>query len=156
MVIARSMDYGELLDSLRGGRAALWSCRTCARLCGLAGDEAVERLERRLLQDGVEMSPATAVSASCLQDKVGAKISAAALDDAETVVALCCDIGAEMLASALPGKRILLPTVTLGQGARAGDGTILLCRSELLEVPEGGLPAEEACRILGLSFGPFA
>jgi len=154
MVIARTMDYDELLQSLQG-RAVLWCCRTCARLCGIAGDEAVDRLEQRLRQDGVELSRSVSVSASCLADRVQAKTSEEGLEDADMVVALCCDVGAEVLASALPRTRILLPTATLGQGVRDADGLIVLRRSAVLELPEGGVAAEDACRSLGMFSGPF-
>ena len=55
MVVVRGMDYDDVLDSLKGRKVALWTCNTCARLCGVGGSDALCRLADRLEADGIEV-----------------------------------------------------------------------------------------------------
>jgi len=153
MVIVRSMDYPQLLQTLKGGTASLWSCGTCARICGLAGEENVLRLAERLREDGVELLSVQNVSASCLQDRIVAKADLDALNASDTVVALCCDVGAETLADAIDAD-VLNPISTLGQGRREADGTIRVSRPCIEGLPPG-ISMKDASKILYHSEGPF-
>ncbi len=111
------------------------------------------KLAERLKDDGVDVVSMQNVSASCLQDRIVAKADMDALNASDTVVALCCDVGAETLAEVIEVK-VLNPVLTLGQGSRDSGGTIVLSRSAIDNLPQGvSLP--EACRILALFEGPF-
>ncbi len=153
MIITRSMDYPQLLRFLEGGNASLWSCGTCARICGLAGEDGMMRLAERLREDGVDVLSVQSVSASCLQDRIVAKADLDALNASDAVVAICCDVGAETLAGVIDTK-VLNPVVTLGQGSRDAGGTLIISRPDIADLP-AGITLPEACRALLLPEGPF-
>ncbi|HII99997.1 MAG: hypothetical protein PWQ88_726 [Candidatus Methanomethylophilaceae archaeon] len=155
MVVVRLYDYPELKDALKGKRVFLWSCGTCARICGVADRDSISRLAEKLQEDGIELIASQTVSASCLQDHIMAKTDMSLLQSADVVVALCCEVGAETLSAAAPRLNILLPLKTLGQGRRDGDGNVILCRAEDIAIPPNGLELEEACLLTGTKPGPF-
>ncbi|MDR3206561.1 MAG: hypothetical protein LBT41_05680, partial [Candidatus Methanoplasma sp.] len=71
LMMAKDRSYPDLLEALRGKKAAIWTCNTCARLCcGVGGHEAAARLAEALNKDGVEVAGIMYTSASCLRDKV--------------------------------------------------------------------------------------
>ena len=155
MVMARSMGYPRLLEGLRGRRVALWHCGTCARICGIAGEEAIGRLVEKLESDGVEVVSVQGVSASCLKDRVIAKADMQGLSKADVIIALCCDVGAEVLQETVVNTNILNPVLTFGQGVREADGSLHVTRPTATGLPPRRLSYREACCIAGLDEGPF-
>lgn len=113
----------------------------------------MQKLASRLREDGVEVVSIQNVSASCLQDRILAKADIASLNASDTVVALCCDVGAETLAGVVDTK-VLNPVLTLGQGCRVSDGGLTVSRPCVEGLP-AGVSTKEACRLLSISEGPF-
>ncbi|MBR7006189.1 MAG: hypothetical protein IKH98_04705, partial [Candidatus Methanomethylophilaceae archaeon] len=42
MVMVPGEGYGSVPDGVRGKRVLIWTCNTCARLCGVGGGERAE------------------------------------------------------------------------------------------------------------------
>ena len=96
LIMARSMDYPELLDTLTGKKVAIWTCNTCARLCnGVGGKDSAERLAARLRDDGISALSVLSVSAACIMDKVRTAAEDRVAVMCDVVVTLTCDVGSQ-------------------------------------------------------------
>lgn len=137
ILMIRDSEYPELLERVRGGKVSIWTCNTCARLCGgIGGKESAERLAESLSDDGVEVFGIVSSSAACLMSK--AEGCASELHpDTDTVVALCCDMGA-LNASRACTAEVINPVETLCPGTLGSDGTPLLPSGEPLGGPRFG------------------
>ena len=145
MVVARGMDYGDVLDSLKGRKVALWTCNTCARLCGVGGSDALCRLADRLEADGIDIVSIGHTSASCIMSKVSGRLSG----DFDVVLSLTCDIGSRCVREGY-GTDVINPLVTLGPGfLDAGDRPMVGNDAGTYR------PYVEAASSRGLSVGPY-
>ena len=116
LILIRDREYPELLDSVKGKKVVVWTCNTCARLCnGIGGTKAAERLAESLSSDGADVIGVRSVSASCLEDKVCARLEKEPVDDADVLISLTCDAGSSC-ASRISGKHVINPLITLGRG----------------------------------------
>lgn len=151
-IMARDRDYPELLEGVRGRRVLVWTCNTCARMCGIGGREAGERLAARLSEDGVEVAGCVSSSAPCYMSKAD-RMASEAQGDYDLVVALNCDMGARNAAEAT-GREVLNPVVTYGTGYLDRDG-----RNRLATVVCGKVvydeDAEEVAERNGCHMTPF-
>ncbi len=147
-IMARSYGYPELLEQLRGKKVYMWTCNTCARICGVGGDANARSLGERLAADGIDIVGYGSTGASCIASNIR-KCQTPEIEDCGIVLSLTCGIGAE-LCGRISGKEVLNPVCTLGAGYR-DDGKV--CR---LMRTDGSDPAlsEEAER-RGLPPGPF-
>lgn len=150
--MARDREYGDLLDSVSGKAAVVWTCNTCARLCrGMGGKEAAEALALRLSSDGVDVRGTVSSSACCLMSKALAMAESVPGD--ATVVALCCDMGARNAAEAT-GLPVINPVVTFGPGYLDADGNpraaSVVCGTVVVDES-----LEDAAARSGCSVGPF-
>lgn len=116
LIFIRDREYPELLDSVKGKKVVVWTCNTCARLCnGIGGADAAGRLAAALGRDGIDVIGVRSVSASCLEDKVCARLEKEPVDDADVLISLACDSGS-YCASQISGKHVINPLITLGRG----------------------------------------
>ncbi|MBO4551816.1 MAG: hypothetical protein J5673_01295 [Candidatus Methanomethylophilaceae archaeon] len=128
LIMARSMDYPELLGKLSGKRVLIWTCNTCARLCNnIGGTESSERLAEKLREDGVEVVGAMSISASCLERKVMDRKEEAVSEKPDLILSLTCSIGSSV-AEKVFGRDIINPIDTFGYGLLTGDGVPVLVR----------------------------
>jgi len=129
LVFIRDRDYPELLRSVRGRKVAVWTCNTCARLCnGIGGTGAAERLAEALTKDGIDVVGVLSVSASCLEEKICARLEKEPLDEADVIISLACDSGS-LCASRLSGKEVINPLITLGRGHLSKDNVPVLTQN---------------------------
>ncbi|MBR7153418.1 MAG: hypothetical protein IKD00_06745 [Candidatus Methanomethylophilaceae archaeon] len=134
ILMTRDSDYPGLLERVRGRRVTVWTCNTCARLCGgIGGSESASRLADALSSDGVDVLGTVSTSASCLMSKAK-RCASEVHPDTDLVVALCCDMGA-LCASRCLGSEVLNPVVTVCPGILSADGTPLLPSGGPLEDP---------------------
>ena len=145
MVVARGMDYDDVLDSLKGRKVALWTCNTCARLCGVGGSDALCRLADRLEADGIDIVSIGHTSASCIMSKVSGRLSG----DFDVVLSLTCDIGSRCVCDSYEVD-VIEPLRTLGPGFLDADG-----RSMVADGDGGYIPSDDAASSLGLTVGPY-
>lgn len=116
LIITRDINFETLLKKVQGKKVAIWTCRTCARLCqGLGGDEAVLALSHSLVSSGVSVVGVASTSASCLTSKVSLAMSKDPFSDAEIVISLTCDVAVNVL-SKFTEIPILNCTKTWGKG----------------------------------------
>ena len=111
-IMARSCRYPELLEQCRGRKVYMWTCNTCARICGIGG-------------------------ASCIASNVR-KCQTPEIAGCDTILSLTCDIGAK-LCGAVSGKEVLNPVCTLGAGYR-DDGKV--CRLMRIDGSDPALSEE--------------
>ena len=137
LIMARSMDYPELLGMLKGKRVGIWTCNTCARLCNnIGGTESCERLAEKLSKDGVKVTKVVSTSAACLEDKVIGKKDEVLSGDPEIILSMTCSAGADN-ASRIFGKDIINPVITFGYGILRKDGTpVLMKDGDMIPVGE--------------------
>ena len=125
MVMVPGEGYGSVQDGLRGKRVLIWTCTTCARLCGVGGKEKAEEAAAMLSSEKVDVIGTEAVSAACFMSKALQRLGGR--DDYDAVLALCCDLGAECAARA-SGRLVANPVDTLGVGYLDEDGIPRLVR----------------------------
>lgn len=125
MMMVRDRGYAELVRALEGRRVRIWTCGTCARLCGVGGPDRAADLASALRRDGVDVTGVSSVSAGCLESKVSAK-AAEADDGSDLVLGLLCSIGAGCARRVL-GKEVLNPVDTVGFGYADADGALFVC-----------------------------
>lgn len=132
LIITRSMDMEGLMENIKGRKVAIWTCRTCARLCdGLGGDEAAHRLADALRARGIEVTGTASTSASCLWAKVEAAMEKQPFHDAEVVIPLTCDT-ASLLLERFTDLPIIRCTLTWGRGCldQEGDPSLLTFKDD--------------------------
>lgn len=126
LIFVRDRDYSELLSSVHGKKVAVWTCNTCARLCnGIGGTEAAERLAEALRRDGIDVIGVRSVSASCLEEKVCARLEKEPLSEADVLISLTCDSGS-LCTARLSCKEVINPLITLGRGYLSKDNVPVL------------------------------
>lgn len=124
LIMARDRTYGDLLNSIRGKKVAIWTCNTCARLCNETGGTAsMERLATALANDGINVLETGATSAGCMESKLRRNDTFGS--DADIIIALTCDIGA-VCAEHIFNKDVLNPVRTYGYGYLTEDGIPML------------------------------
>lgn len=138
MAVARDRTYADLLRDLRGRRVLIWTCGTCARLCGGLG--------------GADVAGTVHSSACCLMGKAMA-MRGSAPEGYDTVLALCCDVGARNAAEAT-GAEVLNPVRTLGPGSLDAEGRPMVAVYRDGRIA-GEVPLEEAASRAGCRAGPF-
>jgi len=128
LIMARDRSYAELLESVKGKKAHIWTCNTCARLCyELGGRASAEKLATKLRSDGIMVTGISAVPASCMDTSVKKGVVS---DDTDVVITLTCDMGSE-LAGDFIKKELLNPINTFGPGMFTDDdGPVLVTKSE--------------------------
>ena len=151
MLMARDREYADLLADLEGKRVLIWTCNTCARLCGLGGSEAAGRLAERLRGDGVDVVGTAHTSASCLVPKVASGLDGVA--DHDIILSLTCDVGST-LAGEVSGSQVMNPVLTFGAGYADADMVPRL-RSVVCSKVVQDESLEEAAVRAGVSPGPF-
>ena len=142
MVMARDRDYPELVESLRGRHVLIWSCTTCARLCGITGRDGAAALESRLKADGIDVVGSASTSAACLMPKVAERMPSDL--EYDTVLALTCGIGASC-ASRHSCVQVVNPVETFCYGYMDASG------EPVAMLPSGERPLRE----LSPRSGPF-
>ncbi len=125
MVMVPGEGYGSIPDGLRGKRVLIWTCTTCARLCGVGGKEKAEETAALLTSENIDVTGTEAVSAACFMSKALQRLEGR--DDYDVVLALCCDLGAGCAAKA-SGRPGVNPVDTLGVGYLDEDGIPRLVR----------------------------
>ncbi|MCL2786301.1 MAG: hypothetical protein FWD81_03665 [Methanomassiliicoccaceae archaeon] len=142
MMILRSLGYDDVLRASEGRRVSVWTCNTCAKLCGVGGQTAADKLAEKLKKDGVNVTSCVSVSAACITAKV---IRAAAEIPVGTdmVIALTCDIGVTT-ASDVFKKDVLAPLATVGFGFADENGSPMVtsCHGSQTPVPLSKIAAE--------------
>ncbi|MDR2866725.1 MAG: hypothetical protein LBV13_04930 [Methanomassiliicoccaceae archaeon] len=151
MMIARSTEYDDILDAVRGRKVAVWACNTCAKLCnGIGGQDAAGRLAGRLEDDGVEVTSVSSTSAACLMQKVMPKADEVS-GNADVIISLTCDIGVVCAARAFE-KDVLAPFITLGFGYLDGDGVPMMISGDGVSSP---MPLEDLAKEKGMAVRPL-
>ena len=152
MMIARSADYRDVLNAVKGKRVAIWTCNTCARMCnGVGGQQAADRLADKLRADGVTVSSSLSTSAACLMSKVNAKAENIS-KDADVVISLTCDVGVVCASKAFK-KDVIAPLITLGSGFIDADGTLIVTSCPDVKLPA---PLDTVAKKKGTSTAPLA
>lgn len=150
IMMARAMDYSELVEKLKGKKVIIMTCNTCARLCdGIGGDQSASKLAEVLRADNIHVSKVLSTSACCLEKKVLGKFEGSVSEEADIILALTCDMGAVSTGRVF-GMPVLNPIVTLGPGILDLDGRLLI-------PSDGGL--SEVSNFIeknGFGKGPFA
>lgn len=152
IVMARDRSYEDLLGALRGKRVLIWTCNTCARFCGVGGREAASDLAFRLSADGIEMAGIESSAACCFMKNAVSSMESAK-KGFDTVLAICCDIGARNAGEA-SGTNVVNPIVTYGAGYLDADGVphavSIVCGRTVRDDPLPSLAEESGCYV-----GPF-
>ena len=151
MLMARDREYGDLLPELEGKMVLIWTCNTCARLCGVGGSEAASRLADRLRGDGIDVVGTAHTSASCLVPKVVSGMRD--VPDHDIILSLTCDVGST-LAGEVSGSTVLNPMITFGAGYADADMVPRL-RSVVCSKVVQDESLEEAAVRAGVFPGPF-
>ncbi len=153
LTMARDRTYEELVPELRGRRVLIWTCSTCARLCGgLGGRESADSLAERLRADGADVA-GTVCSAACCLSQRSEEMASSSPKGYDLVLALCCSLGA-WNAEQATGADVLNPVRTFGPGMADPDGV------PLVAVMEGGRvvgtePLQHVAEEAGCLVGPF-
>ena len=151
LVMARDRDYGDLVAELRGRSVLVWTCDTCARFCGIGGWDRAEDIASRLSSDGIAVAGVVRSSACCFMRK--AREMAASAEGYDTVLALCCDMGARNAAEAT-GLPVVNPVITFGPGYLDDGGeprvASVVCGSTVADEP-----LDEVAERSGCCTGPF-
>lgn len=163
IVTLRTMDYDGLLASLpAGARVLIWSCNTCARMCGgLGGRDSASTLASMLEEDGRAVVASEVLTATCFINAVRGRLQRTELREAVMgathVIPLTCQTGTDVLLEEMPHLQVVKVGMTLGVGYISESRGAVLTTSLLEEliVPEGGMPLTEVAEALGLHLGPF-
>jgi hypothetical protein len=151
MMIARNMDYNDILNAVKGRKVVIWTCNTCARLCnGIGGQQAADRLTDKLRSDGVDVKASLSASAACLMSKVTPKTEGIS-EDADVVISLTCDIGVTCAAKAFK-KDVLAPLVMLGFGYVDDDGSLIVTYCHDVQVPAA---LDDVAKCKGMTVTPL-
>ena len=159
----RTMDYDSLRALLpEDARLLIWSCNTCARICGgFGGKESAAALETLLREDGVEVVANETIAATCFQGAVRKRLANEEFREkvlsATHVIPLTCMTGLTVLLQEMPHLQVIEVGRTVGLGFLSDDGGSVLTDSTIegLDIPEGGMPLEEVAEALGMFLGPF-
>ncbi|MCQ2086232.1 MAG: hypothetical protein MJY54_02270 [archaeon] len=128
LIVARDRSYPELLSSVDGKRIHIWTCNTCARLCGkIGGKDSANILMNKLKANGIDVIGVSYVSASCIMPIVESKRNEIPNEEI-TILALTCNIGAKCVKDAF-NKKVLNPIKTLGPGYIDSSGKAILFNS---------------------------
>lgn len=163
IVTLRTMDYDGLLASLpEDSRILIWSCNTCARMCGgLGGRESARALASMLEQDGRTVVASEVLTATCFINAVRGRLQRAEFREmvlgATHVIPLTCQTGTEVLLQEMPHLQVVTVGRTLGVGyiSESRGAVLTTCLLEDLVVPEEGMPLNQVAEALGLYLGPF-
>ncbi len=148
-IMARSYGYPELLEQLRGKKVYMWTCNTCARICGVGGDANARSLGERLAADGIDIVGYGSTGASCIASNIR-KCQTPEIEDCGIVLSLTCGIGAE-LCGRISGKEVLNPVSTLGTGYRDDGKVCWIMHTD----GSGDVPLPEEAARRGLPPGPY-
>ncbi len=159
----RTMDYYSLKAALpEDARILIWSCNTCARICGdFGGRDSAAALEALLTEDGAEVVANETITATCFQGAVRKRLANQEFREkvlsATHVIPLTCKSGAMVLLKEMPHLEVVEVGRTIGLGFLADTGVAVLTDPLVqgLEIPEKGMPLERAAEALGLFLGPF-
>jgi hypothetical protein len=152
MMIARSADYDDILEAVKGRNVTIWTCNTCARMCnGIGGQQAAEKLAEKLRSDGVNVISSLSVSAACLMSKVNAKATNIP-NDVDVIVALTCDVGVTCAERAFR-RDVIAPLITIGSGYIEADGSLVVTSCDGVKVPAS---LDEAAKKKGMHASPLA
>lgn len=159
----RTMDYEGLKAALpEDARLLIWSCNTCARMCGgFGGKAAVESLANRLSEDGRTVVGAEALNASCFLSAVRKRLERPEfrkmVESATHLIPLTCITGTKLLLREMPHLQTVDVGKTIGLGFLSDTRGAVLTRSltEELDVPAKGMTLTDAAEVLGLYIGPF-
>jgi len=150
MIVARNMDYDDVLNAVKGRAVSVWTCNTCAKMCnGIGGKQSADRLADKLREDGVNVVASASVSAACLMQKVCSKKEE--MTGADIIISLTCDTGAICASNAFK-KDILVPLATLGHGFVDDDGSLTVTLSTSVRAPT---PFGNAAKEKGTSTDPL-
>jgi hypothetical protein len=159
----RTLDYEGLKASLpEDARLLIWSCNTCARMCGgLGGRVSTESLVDMLEKDGMTVIGSEVLTASCFLSAVRKRLERPEfrkmVEEATHVIPLTCSTGAALLLKEMPHLKMVDAGRTIGLGYLSESRGPVLTSSvlEKLVVPEGGMTLTEVAEALGLHLGPF-
>lgn len=152
IVMARDRTYEGLLEDLRGRKVLILTCNTCARFCGVGGREAAADLASRMFADGIDVEGVESSAACCFMKNAVSSMASAG-ERFDTVLAICCDVGARNAAEA-SGKPVVNPIITFGAGYLDRDGVphavSIVCGRTVRDDPLPKLAEESGCLT-----GPF-
>jgi hypothetical protein len=159
----RTLDYEGLKASLpEDARLLIWSCNTCARMCGgLGGKCSTESLANMLESDGRTVIGREVLTASCFLSAVRKRLERPEfremVERATHVIPLTCSTGAALLLKEMPHLQMIDVGRTIGLGYLSESRGPVLTSSLLDEliVPGDGMPLNEVAEALGLHLGPF-
>lgn len=122
MVIERNCDYSQLREKLCGKKVLICRCGTCASLCNGIGSEAsADTLSQKLQSDGITVTGIMSTSAACIMKKVRKLSGNIENNDADIILALTCNVGAENIRKIM-GTDVINPIDTLGPGYLDEEG----------------------------------
>jgi hypothetical protein len=145
------MTYDELKAALDPkDKIILWTCNLCIRLCGTGGQEVVEDLEEKLINDGFNIIWTEKIGYGChlglIRDRTKEPTTSPYYTDADTMVILTCTDGFEKAEKAFSrGKykmnKIIQASQTVGIGVYSTKKGMRLVNPlidlDLPVVPEG-------------------
>jgi len=124
MIITQSKSYAEIKKQLHpGDKIGIVACNVCARICGTGGKEGIEKLSKRLEEDGFEVVDTDLIGSPC----VYSQLEAVRLRG-DVTIALACESGLHILREAFPEAKFIAGIEATGLGAVDKEGKPVLIK----------------------------
>lgn len=124
MIITERKPYGMIKSKIdEDDKIGIVSCNVCARICETGGKEGMEKIAKRLQEDGFDVVDKDLIGTACDFDNLD-------VDElhGDTTIALTCDAGVYNLKKLFPKRKIITALDTVGLGAFDNQGNLNLVR----------------------------
>ncbi len=131
MIITEAIPFGvlkEKLDELNAKKIAIISCDSCAKLCETGGEEGLEKLKKKLEENGFEIIYTKVIPVMCNLCVEKSGLDFEKIKEADVLIPLSCDAGKFILHKLVPDKKIVTYLDTRGLGAVGENGEIFFVR----------------------------
>lgn len=116
--------FPGIIGTLRGKKVLVWTCDTCARMCGVGGTGRAGEAADFLKNAGIDVVGTISQKAVCVSAGSDAE-ALSGTDGFDIVLMLACGV-ASRVAETLTGKQTVNPVTVLGPGYRDGNRRIFL------------------------------
>lgn len=125
MIITKEKPYEEVKAQLnKDDKVGIVACNMCARICKTGGKDGMERLRKRLEEDGFKVVDTDLIGTPCVFEQ----LEATQLRGDVTLV-LACEGGLHILKKIFPNKKLILALDTIGLGAVDESGEPVLVKA---------------------------
>lgn len=124
MTITEKRPYGLIRSELKkGDKISLISCSSCVSFCGTGGKKEMNKLAKKLQEDGFEVLDQHLVGVACNFEQVKNEKF-----EGNVIIVLSCDAGVYNIKKIVGDKRVISALDTIGIGVRDAKGNINLVK----------------------------